>query len=221
MTSNPELKIENNASALLAELQWLNEVLQTRFNLYFNNETPYSSIYDVPIPELDQNKSVYSDIVQYYKMSLEERLVMLLALSPHVCPQILDTFFTKNEKYGRGFTEFGGVKGNQHSGFIPTGETAAFLIAGNDILTRLKMHHIFEQDHYFAKYKILSLDRERTTEPLLSGVLNISKDYLSYFTNGNQYRPSFSTEFPAQQISTTLEWEDLVVEEYLLDEIQY
>ena len=129
-----------------------------------------------------------------YNMTTEERLILLLSIAPHVCPQILDTFFTKNEKYGRGFTEFGGVKGNQHSGFIPTGETAAFIVAGNDILTRLKLLHVFEQDHYFAKYKILSLDRERTVEPLLSGVLNISKDYLSYYTNGNSYKPNFSTE---------------------------
>lgn len=220
MTSNPELKIENNASALLSELQWLNEILQTRFKLYFGQETEYNDIYSIPAPDLSNNKSVYSEIVRYYNMSVEERIILLLALSPHVCPQILDIFFTKNEKYGRGFTEFGGVKGNQHSGFIPTGETAAFVIAGNDILSRLKLYHLFDQDHYFYKYKILSLDRERTTEPILSGVLNISKDYLSYLTNGHQYRPSFSMEFPAQQITTKLNWDDLVVEDHLLDEIK-
>ncbi len=220
MQEEPNLKIESNAKSLLEELKWLHQILDTRFKLYFNQPADYNSIYDIPVPKIVPGSSVYADVISYYNVSIEERIIILLALSPHVCPQILDVFFTKNEKYGRGFTEFGGVKGNQHSGFIPTGETAAFVIAGNDILGKIKVMNIFDPDHYLAKYKIVGLDKDKSSEPLLSGILNISQDYLSYFTNGTQFKPHFSTEFPAQQISTKLEWEDLIVEEFLLDEIQ-
>ncbi len=214
------LKIESNAKSLLDELKWLHLVLDTRFKLYFNQPCDYKSIKEIKVPDIVPGSSVYADVVHYYNVSTEERIIMLLALAPHVCPQILDVFFTKNEKYGRGFTEFGGVKGNQHSGFIPTGETAAFVIAGNDILGKIKVMNIFDPDHYFAKYKIISLDKDKSNEPILSGILSITPDYLSYFTNGTQYKPNFSTEFPAQQINTKLDWEDLVIEEYVMDEVQ-
>ena len=220
MTQNLNTKAEVNASALYVELNWFHKVIQARFDLYFNKPTEYKSIYDIPAPDLSMNKSVYGDIVRYYKMTLQERMVLILALTPHICPQILDLFFTKNEKYGRGFTEFGGVKGNHHSGFLPTGETAAFIIAGNDILERINILKNFDPDHFFAKYKILSLEKDKSGEPLLSGTLTISRDYLSYFTTGLSYKPTFSTEFPAHPITTQLEWSDLVLEEHIKEEIQ-
>ena len=220
MQTEAELKIEKNSKSLLDELKWLHDILDTRFKLYFNQPCDYKSIQEVPAPELIPGASVYSDILGYYNVKMEERIIMLLALAPHVCPQILDIFFTKNEKYGRGFTEFGGVKGNQHSGFIPTGETAAFVIAGNDIFNKINVINIFDPDHFFGKYKIISLDKDKSNEPILSGILSMTPDYLSYFTNGTQFKPNFSTEFPAQQINTKMDWEDLVIEESIIDEIQ-
>jgi hypothetical protein len=60
-------------------------------------------------------------------MSFIEEAVLLLALAPHIVPQILDVFFIKNKTYDRGFSESGGIAGTQHRGFLPTGETAAFI----------------------------------------------------------------------------------------------
>jgi len=59
-------------------------------------------------------------------MNPPERLVFLLALAPHVKPQLLDVFFEANDALRRGYTEFGGVKGQLHNGFLPTLETALF-----------------------------------------------------------------------------------------------
>ena len=42
----------------------------------------------------------------------------MLALAPFIKPQILDVFFRKNPATERGYTEFGGLKGNTHGGFF-------------------------------------------------------------------------------------------------------
>jgi len=220
MTKTVNNKLGFNASSLSTDFLWLHQIINLRFSLYFGRETHYKNIYEIPPPDLSKDVSVFADMVHRFDMTTDERIILLLALAPHLSPQLLDIFFTKNETYGRGFTEFGGVKGNQHSGFIPTGETAAFIVAGNNIKKRIEVMNIFDQDHFFNKLKILSLDKERSTEPLLAGVLNITKDYLSHFTNGEPYRPSFNSEFPAQKIYTKLEWEDLVVEPHVKDEIE-
>ena len=220
MTQNIDSKLKNNASSLSAEFIWLHQLINLRFSLYFGRETEFQSIYDIAPPDLSSDNSVYSEMVKELHMTIDERIIILLALAPHLSPQLLDLFFTKNETYGRGFTEFGGVRGNQHSGFIPTGETAAFVIAGNNIKKRIEVMNIFDQDHFFHKLRVLDIAREKSNEPILAGVLNISKDYLSYFTNGLAYRPSFNSEFPAQSITTNLDWDDLIVEPHVKDEVE-
>ena len=221
MTQNPTVNhLVNNAACLQAELAWLNQVLETRFKLYFGQESQYASLEEIPVPDLEQYPSIYADVVKHFKMGKDERLVLLLSLAPHVCPQILDIFFTKNETYGRGFTEFGGIKGHYHSGFIPTGETVAFVLAANDLTRRFQVMQLFDPDHYFTTQKILHLARDRNDEPPLSGALTLSSEYLSYFTSGQQYKPHFSMEFPAKRITTHLNWDELILEEHILEEIE-
>ncbi len=207
-----------NSQALAGEFDWLHNVIKKRFQVYFQQEQSNGES-NVQAPDLTDQPSVYGDFVRHYNMNLEERLVFLLALAPHVCPQVLDVFFTRNEKYGRGFTEFGGVKGLNHSGFLPTGETAAFVISGNNLATRFKLIEIFDDDHFFNKHRIVKIERASTTEPLFSGSLHVGQDVLSLVTTGKAYKPKFSMSFPAQRLTTKLNWEDLVVDEALMEEI--
>lgn len=211
---------DENAQSLTNDLMWLSEIISIRFQLYFKQECPYSSIFDLTPPDLTDDDSVYAKIVKHYNMAVEERIVLLITMAPHFVPQLLDAFFLKNGLYDRVYSEFGGVKGRFHSGFLPTGETAMFVLAANDLSLRIKWAKMFDDDHYFSGYNILSIERGKGNEPLLSGPLSISEEYLSYFSNGQKFKPAFSSKFPAKRISTPLEWGDLVLEEYTLDELK-
>ncbi|MEL7123685.1 MAG: ATP-binding protein [Bacteroidota bacterium] len=216
MTEN----ITNNAFGLQQDLLWLNNVIQLRMNLYFNQETNYNDIYEINPPNHKGHSSVYSNFVNKFKLTFEERVILLMSLCPHICPQILDIFFTQNETYRRPFTEFGGLKGVNHSGFLPTGETVAFVLAPNNLKKRFEISKIFDPDHFFAKMNIIRLEKDKSNEPLLSGALNISKEYLSYFTFGEEYKPTFNMDFPAQRLTTQLEWSDLVLEPFVMEEVE-
>ena len=207
-----------NATALTAELQWLKQIIDTRMNLYWQRESTYSSIYDIAPPDLSGNESMYAQVLQYYKLNVAERIILLLALAPHIMPHLLDVFFIKNADYDRGFTEFGG-KGHNHGAFIPTGETAAFILAANELSIRFKLLEIFSEDHFFSKFNMLKLVRTVAEEPYLNGALIISDEYLSYFTRGEAHKPDFSINFPAKRITTLLSWNDLVLADEILDEV--
>jgi len=207
-----------NAATLTAELQWLKQVIDTRMNLYWQRESTYSSIYDIAPPDLSGNESMYAQVLQYYKLNVAERVILLLALAPHIMPHLLDVFFIKNADYDRGFTEFGG-KGHNHGAFIPTGETAAFILAANELSIRFKLLEIFSEDHFFSKFNMLKLVRTVAEEPYLNGALIISDEYLSYFTRGEAHKPDFSINFPAKRITTLLSWNDLVLADEILDEV--
>jgi hypothetical protein len=212
-------KIKANAQVLAAEMQWLGHVIDTRIKLYWGNPCAYKDITEVTPPDIGQSPAMYASMVTYYNMSFSERVVLLLALAPHLQPHLLDVFFVKNADYDRGFTEFGGIKGQNHGGFIPTGETAAFILAPNHLENRFLLLDIFSEDHFFKKSNILSLIHSQGNEPFLSGVVSISSEYLSYFTRGESHKPDFSVNFPARRISTQLDFKDLVLEDATLEEV--
>lgn len=212
--------LEANAHVLRMEMSWLKQVLDTRINLYFGQPSDYASIWDIPVPDLDEYPSIYTKFVKRFNMSVQDRLVVLLTLAPHICPQLLDCLYIRNEMNGQVFTEFGGLKGTVHRGFLPTAETAAFMLAANDLTRRFQVMEIFEEDYYLLKQKILVMDYDRTKEPSFSTPLQMGKEFLTYLTTGGAFKPIFNSEFPAQRISTKLDWEDLVLEQESWERIQ-
>ncbi|HEY1010169.1 MAG TPA: ATP-binding protein, partial [Daejeonella sp.] len=211
--------LKANAEILRREMQWLARVIETRMNLYWSKPSGVSAITEISPPSLEDDGSVFASIVKHYKMSFAERIILALALAPHIQPHLLDVFFIKNSDYDRGFTEFGGIKGQNHGGFIPTGETASFILSDSDLIKRFELLRIFDEDHFFRKFKILDLIHGQAQEPFLSGVLSLSGEYLSYFTSGVSAKPDYGINFPAKRISTSLDWADLVLDENIMEEV--
>ena len=98
-----------------------------RFSDYFQqtNEVLYPQA-----PDLSMDSSYYAHSIRELQIGDSGRLLILIALAPHLRPAVFDIFFTKNATIDRVYAEFGGLKGEKHSGFMPTGETAVFIIAG-------------------------------------------------------------------------------------------
>jgi len=215
--------LTDNALDLERELTWFAEVFDARLRLYFKQDEESkittASIFDISAPDLSHSDSYYAQLIRQHKFSSGERLAILIAIIPHIRPQLLDVLWTKNEAIDRGFTEFGGLHGITHGGFVPTGETAAFLLGGEDLVTRFKLMQMFEGDHPFARYDILSLAPVAYGEPLLSGALIVSREYLYRITTGIERKPNFNSEFPARLIETKLNWEHLVLPVATLEQL--
>ncbi|MBB5636877.1 AAA+ superfamily predicted ATPase [Pedobacter cryoconitis] len=212
--------MQQNALSLKAEMDWLARVIETRMDLYWGRPCTYQQVTEVSPPLLKTEDSVYAQIVNYYRFNFEERIVLLLALAPHLLPHLLDVFFVKNSGYDRVFTEFGGITGQNFNGFLPTGETAAFILAANNLEERFAVIRLFNETHAFRKHNILKLVAIHTDEPFLSRGLQITPEYLSYFTIGTAHQPDFGPGFPAKRISTNLEWDDLVLSDHVKREVE-
>lgn len=213
-------KLQNNAHDLTLELEWFVLLLETRMALYFDKESNYKSIIEVPPPEYPEDSSLFASFLHHYSFSFEERVALLLALIPHIKPQLLDIFFIRNSTYDRGFTEFGGTKGSRHSGFLPTGETLVFLLAGGNLEVGFSTYGLFDRDHFFNQHNILKLEPTTDSEPLLSGILKLSQEMLDYFTTGFIRKPDLSVKFPARYITTELDWDDLVLNQSTHQQIE-
>ena len=213
-------KIASNAADVDREIAWFREILKTRSLLNANKEAKHKSVYNIPPPHLNGSGSAFSIFIERHELDFEERFLLALALVPHVKPELLDMFLVKNEATQQIYTEFGGKRGKNHSGFIPTGETAMFILAGNNLQKRFSLQRCFDGFHKFSKEGILSLEEIENNEPMLSGALSVSQEVLDLFTVGEARKPNFSPAFPAKLLSTKMEWSDLVLNHYVLMQLK-
>lgn len=200
---------------MTSSIQYFQTLLHTAFALYFGQESEYAALEEIPFPADSELASWAGK-----ELSWEEQVVLLLALMPHVSPQSLDLFFILNKNLDRPYTEFGGWKGTSHNGFLPTGETAAFLLALHSDEKRRTVVNLFGQEHWYYKENILRLEGQGIGEPFLSGKLCVSDEFLAKIFHDGSYRPDYSSDFPARRMETKLDWEDLVLPYNLTEEIE-
>jgi hypothetical protein len=199
----------SNARTLERELAWLCQVIDARFKHYF--EAPETSMLELAPPLLEGMAGPYAEIVKRLMLDPDARLALILALVPHIRPQLLDVFHTRNRTFDRRFTEFGGVRPGADGDFWPTGETFQFLAAGNDLAQRFRAHRLFAPDHAFAREGLLSLRPAGPNEPAMKGALHLSEEHLSLITTGQPWRPAAGAQFPAESLEARLDWSDLVL----------
>jgi hypothetical protein len=198
--SPPDIKIIEN------ELTWLDTVIHIRLNAYFNPSESKGSEVPSP-PDLSDGDGYYASLAKRHDFQTNERIVVAIALAAHFAPQMLDVFFMKNSNYDRPFTEFGGVRGKSHVGFIPTGETACFLVgAVNDLKKRLEVLQMFSERHPFRTANIIHFADIEEQEPIFSRPLSLGREFLNSIMGSNNLHDSPSGE----SMTTLLSWQDAV-----------
>ena len=215
-------RLTANAVTLEKELAWLTSIIEAQVTAKKADELSVNQSEGIIAepPQLGPEESMYASFIHHYQMDDDERLVALLALVPHIQPQLLDVFYQVKSTLQRGFTEFGGIQGKQHGGFLSTGETAMFLLAGRSLQRRWECQRIFDRDHFFARHHILWLETVPVGEPRLSGQLVLSEEIVDFLTNGEMRKPDYSCDFPASLIATDMEWDELVLPPYTLEQLK-
>lgn len=209
------MDLQVNIATIEREMLWFSAVVDEHFRAYFEQSEPAQ----LAAPDLSDDTSNYASLVNKHQFNDEERLILMLALAPHLCPEQLDLFFTKNSHFDRGFTEFGGYLGKYHGGFLPTGETAVFILSLGNMEKRVRALSYFKETHAFAGNEIVMLQESQEQEPRLSRPLVISEKHIKYITTGEPDSPESFSVFPAKKISTQLEWSDLVIDKHVKEDI--
>lgn len=206
-----------NATAcdLKAELDWLAAALQRRLDSYFANPPSNPPLPEaLPPPVLPAGSSPYANFVAAHQLNAAKRLLLILALAPLLRPQLLDVLWARNEATQRGFSEFGGVQGGGQ--FVPTGETACFLLAGDDLAERLLAISLLTGDG-LANGEVLQALHPGSGDTLLGGALRPAAPVLALFgADGG----AEGEAMPAQRVGTGLEWRDLVLPQAALSQLE-
>jgi len=204
-----------NALVLNAYLHWLQSAVIKRLQQYFNTAAQETneqdSAADLAAAIARSPKAPLPAFIQEHGLNETEQLLLLLALAPHVNPVLFDQIIQRHIPQAGDFPQIGGVRGTQFRGFLPTGETALFLLAGNNLEQRLQAKQLLGEEHLFARRQVLWLENVSEGEPAMSGKIVLSHEFIDLFLTGSHTRPRFGANFPAERITTPLEWSDLVL----------
>ena len=171
------------------------------------------------LDQLDSNGFINEFIIEN-KLTQTDILLLSLALIPHVRPDFLSSIIAEYLPNGGELPEFGGLKTKNHRGILPTGETAQFLIAGNDLENRMSFYNYLYNQSFLYQKGIIKIDNVPNGEPKLSGLLILEAEYIEKFITGKILKPQLSSIFPAQLIETQLDWNDLVLNQNTLNQIK-
>jgi ATPase family associated with various cellular activities (AAA) len=202
------MQVLNHSHSITGYISFLNEIIEKRIQNFANKEDN-EPLRFAPI-QIQINDSPINRFIAEHNITIEELIILLLALVPHVQPNLFDTIFRKNLSEGE-FPEIGGARDQSGRYILPTGETALFLLCGMTLEERINASRLFSPDHFFARENILHLGPVADGEPRLSGKLILQLEYVELFTTGAITRPGFGPEFPAKLVTTKMEWNDLVL----------
>ncbi|WP_353480366.1 ATP-binding protein [Haliscomenobacter sp.] len=209
----PNSKIVRLLSNITA---YIEAIVRTRTASVFNKDEGEILVHDFKISD---EKTPLDEFIQDNNLGQTEITLLFIAIMPHIHPLLFDQIIQAALPSAGDFPQLGGTRGKNFRGFLPTGETALFLLAGDDMEKRMDVNELFSEDHLFAKKHILCLEEVPEGEPRMSGRIILSQEYVDLFTTGKVARPRFSMNFPAQLLQTELEWDDLVLHHDTLAQI--
>jgi SpoVK/Ycf46/Vps4 family AAA+-type ATPase len=205
-----------NTDSLCAAIDFLRVFIRGRSDVHLGKKE---------LIQLDQavyyrDGSAFANFIEAHQPSLDELVILLIALVPHVQSQFFSRIIAEYFPEGTDFPEFGGVRMRDGRSFLATGETAQFILAGMDLEKRIEVQKLFSGSHWFAKKNILRLSRASEDEPVMSGIIVLDPEIVERLVTGEVTMPRFSSEFPAEHIETEFEWEDVVLPGTIISQLQ-
>jgi len=209
-----------NAAVLEREFAWLGRLIDTAIRLHLGSECDHADVRALAPPDIGpaDGASPYGSLVANHDLSFDHRAILALALAPLARPQLLDPFLIRNSALDRCFSEFGGVSNASFGGFQPTVETALFLLSHADLNRRFAVQALFEPDQLLHRLNLLRNDDYQG--PIFSAPLSLSKEQVGRLTTGAGFRPAFNNSFPARRLTTPHGWNDLVLTDATLEDVQ-
>lgn len=221
------------------EIDWLRRVMNFRAFEQFRKQFPggilpeqfnaeeteqlkqLNSVHEIQPPSASADSDdEWEKIVARLGLNFEERFVLCLTLVQYLKPSLLDVLAVNDPATGRVYSKHGGFIHAVSRCFVPTAETALFLLDCKTIRERRAVLAMFSDSHSFRKFQILHLKKSGTGEPESSAQLQAYGELLDLVQFGFVRPPDFGNDFPAKRITTSMDWEDLVLSPMTLRQVE-
>lgn len=214
----PNGDVAPDAVFIEQQLEWLAKVIDNRLKLYFGHDGASSIVEELNNTEGEQ---WYRQFFGREELSFADKILLWLSVSPVLKPQLLDCFYVKNQDIDNRFSEFGAYRATQLNGLLPTMDTLLFILCGDDVQQRIFYLNHFDRRHFLFSKNLVELQPPPSpSEPFTAAILVASNDLVELLLRGKEYAPEFSHSFPAKQLTTLQDWDDLILEENTAKQIE-
>lgn len=141
----------------------------------------------------------------------DEVLILVLALAPLLRPDLFDRVVSMLGARSENLECLGGVRGRHHRGLLPTGDTALWLLSGDDLAERLRWLSYLSGSGAMLRDGLITLDPAPPGEPPMSGQLCVNADLAESLLTGRNALPVSTAHFPARPLVSGLGWDDLIL----------
>src|SRR3954471_9113143 len=155
-----------NPSSLTESLGHLDSLVGARLAERFDHAEPPR-----PLTAYGFDVTQFASLSGGDALSPSEHVLLLMTLVPHLLPDFYGHVIRHHLPDGGDLAEFGGVRGENHRGVLPTGETAQFVLGGDDLAQRLDVQRLLSNEHWLWRRHVLWLDDVPHGEPVMSGRL--------------------------------------------------
>ena len=209
--ASKQTDFKGNTAVLHAELTWLQNLIQQRMEQLKTGELE-ADVELLPAGELSQG--VYGEFVKDHNLTEADRLLIILCFAAQFSPQILDAFIHQRPDNKKTIREIGGVYSRENGQFIPTLQTALFLLSGGDPALSASYYHYFQNNHFLFREQIIAMESLSQHIDYVAGyIIKLEKTYFDYFLIGKKPRLDGSASFPATLLETDKKFDDLILPE--------
>ncbi len=208
---NAHTKVKIDVDTIYLALDNLSRLTNLRLSLHFKKQEVTPQEAEIEFPMIYDDNSPFANFIQTHQPNFEEYIILLMALVPHVKVDFFDKIWDEHIPKAGEFPLIGGVRENNARTFLPTVETALFILAGADLEKRFEVQRIFSPEHWLFQKHILHLETVKLGDPISSARFSLHAEFVELFTIGAVSKPAMSLTFPAQQVTTLLDWSDLVL----------
>lgn len=207
--------VELNVQALASSLIWVEELMRQRMAELQGGKRLSIDEYATQIDSsyLSGNTSLLR-LLSEYNNSYVEYLLVSLSFAAWFRPKCLIELAKTKRDSDEIYSETGLLTNKASNKYIPTLQTALFLLAGTNI-TKQALYHSILLDHPFFKDQVLHLRKPSNHNNFPNEyIIEFDLAYYNYLLNGKRPRFDASPDFPASFMETNHEFSDLVLKPY-------
>lgn len=233
----------SNAIALEQEMAWCEGMIKARLQTFFAaSETSEHSSQGLTVPSIDfplapsfadnglfgqskESENSYGVFVNKSELPLIPRLALALAMASLLRPALFEPLLARNDVSGLAYFEFG-ITLDQDRPYA-SGETLAFILAGGELNLRFQVQDFLASlmpnptisGSESKLIGFLELDTCHSEREMQRGI-KVSDLAALRFTTGEKFQPETNADFPARYLSSDLDWEQLVLPDTVMKEVE-
>lgn len=177
-----------------------------------------SEDFNVGAPELNTDNHENFQLENFISgkgLAHQEVVILLMALLPRLDPSLLKRIYL--EFPGSALFDFCATNDSGRL-FYPTVQAVQYILGGDSISERLKALDYLSSDSVLIREELIAFSAH---DPIaMNSQLSIPQEAFNTIIFGSELLPKMSNDFPAEQLHTRRSWEDLILPQETLDELQ-